>query len=92
MALLIKTDDSVTTIEPENKKYFVLEELQSLVGGFIEVVYLADNSPMIINEEGKLLDLPHNPKATVLLKEAGGIPGDWIAGDAVVIQKPEEFR
>lgn len=37
-----------------------LEGLQAAVGGYIEVVPLADNAAMIVNEEGKLLNLRHN--------------------------------
>ena len=37
-----------------------LESFQSLVGGYIETVYLTNHLIMIVNEEGKLLDLPNN--------------------------------
>ena len=37
-----------------------LEGLQAAVGGYIEVVPLAKNAAMIVNEEGKLLNLRHN--------------------------------
>lgn len=37
-----------------------LEGLQAAVGGYIEVVPLADNAVMLVNEEGKLLNLRLN--------------------------------
>ena len=37
-----------------------LEGLQAAVGGYIEVVPLADNAAMIVNEEGKLLNMRRN--------------------------------
>ena len=60
MATLIKTDGTVTTVEPRNGKSFCLEELQHAVGGYIEAVYLPDGKVMIVNEEGKLDGLPQN--------------------------------
>lgn len=43
-------------IEIEN----TLERLQELVGGHIESVWFAKNVWMLVNEEGKLRDLPFN--------------------------------
>lgn len=37
-----------------------LEGLQALVGGYIEAVTLASDLAVICNEEGRLMDLPHN--------------------------------
>lgn len=37
-----------------------LEQMQNLVGGFIEVVGVAQDILMIVNEEGKLKNLPDN--------------------------------
>lgn len=38
-----------------------LEACQELVGGYIEVVHIAENVICIVNEEGLILDLPENP-------------------------------
>lgn len=51
--------------EPGKKIRFVwisgsLENLQKTVGGYIEVVWLASDLILIVNEEGKLLGLPDN--------------------------------
>lgn len=37
-----------------------LENLQRTVGGYIETVTLATDCVLIVNEEGRLLDLPYN--------------------------------
>lgn len=37
-----------------------LEALQGIVGGYIEAVWLSDNSVIVCNEEGKLQRLPVN--------------------------------
>lgn len=49
---IIKTDGSKHVIAPKNGKKFELEELQELVGGYIQVIRLnnKDNQCMIVNE------------------------------------------
>lgn len=37
-----------------------LDNLQRTVGGYIETVTLATDCVLIVNEEGRLLGLPHN--------------------------------
>lgn len=37
-----------------------LENLQTYVGGYIEMIRIASDAVCIVNEEGKLLDLPFN--------------------------------
>lgn len=43
-----------------------LHALQRLVGGYIEVCPLAEDMAMIVNEEGKLMNLPKNFKLPIL--------------------------
>ena len=59
----------VLVIEPKKIPYVkeinnTLEELQSIVGGYIEPIYQEmtanDNVMLIANEEGRLLNLPFN--------------------------------
>ena len=50
------TDDSFHEIIIDNK----LEKLQELVGGYIETVTMTMDSCIIVNEEGRILGLPHN--------------------------------
>lgn len=51
-----KPHEKLREIEVANE----LEALQELVGGYIETVQIATNLAMIVNEEGKLMNLPDN--------------------------------
>ena len=50
------TDTGFREIVVPNK----LETLQELVGGYIETVTMTMDSCLIVNEEGRILGLPHN--------------------------------
>ena len=86
MAQFIKSNGAEVELVPENGKQFTLKELQDLVDGFIEIVPAKDGRLIIINEEGKLRDLPMNQKASLLYKHAGS---DVIVGDVLVCDKSE---
>lgn len=60
-----------------------LEELQAKVDGHIEVIVLTERWRLIINEEGKLRELPKNQKATRLF-QSFCYTNDFVAGNAVV--------
>jgi hypothetical protein len=81
-AMLYHVDGRVEEVTPRNGKAFTLEELQQFVGGSIEHVDCPNRKHMFINEEGKLLGLDINWKAT----EVSGIAryGDVIVGPAIV--------
>jgi hypothetical protein len=68
---------------PANGKYFTLEELQKIVGGNIEIVSLNDGNFMVLNEEGKLKNLPLNRKASDLFNTGGRLWYDPIVGDVL---------
>lgn len=80
--ILLKADGSQFTITPQKGNQFTLKEIQTYVGGFVELVYL-QNGIMIINEEGKLLGLPRNQKATELANFHPDYD-DYIVGDVVI--------
>lgn len=86
MATLIKTNGEEVEVTPKNKKHFSLEELQSFVGGYIELTETTDGRRMVVNEEGKLSGLPFNAKATQLFV---GRNYDSIVGDALVCANKE---
>ncbi len=65
MAKLYKTDGTIEEVKPKNKKWS-LEELQAQVDGYIEMVPLTKGTRMIVNEEGRLRNLPYNDRATRL--------------------------
>jgi hypothetical protein len=75
----------ITNPAPANGTDFQLRELQTMVGGFVEVLPLNDGRLMILNEDGKSLRLPINARATMLAAiELSGL--DSISGNVVVIQ------
>lgn len=83
-ACVIKTDGSVTEIKPRNGTDFTLEEMQEVVGGYIEVVRSMEmDRIMVVNEEGKLKKLPFNPKATAFYPALS----DIIVGDVLVCKR-----
>ena len=87
MATIIKTDGYVINIEPKDGKEFSLEEMQTIVSGYIEIVDLPDGNYMVVNEDGKLKGLAINHVATQIYTNA--LPGvyDVIVGDVLVCNK-----
>ena len=80
----ITTEGVLEDSFPQNGENYGLHELQSIVGGYIEIVYLSDTMIMVINEEGKFTCEP-NPAATMLARLCRSIPpNDYIAGDVLV--------
>ena len=57
MRVIIKHPGRQATVEDIDN---TLEALQSIVGGYIQVISVATNCVMICNEEGRLLGLPRN--------------------------------
>lgn len=80
----ITAKGSIEEISPGDGKAFQLEEVQKLVEGYIELVYLNEKQIMIVNEEGKF-DKEYNNIATAIadLHRAIG-SGDYICGDVVM--------
>jgi len=68
MAIWYKaTGEVVHGVQPANVTDFQLQELRGFVGGTIEIVRAkAPGMILVINDEGKLLGLPRNEKATRL--------------------------
>lgn len=71
MAVLLKSDGS-KEVDVQIK---TLHQMQELVGGYIEIVYLKDKA-LVVNEEGLLKNLPINIQATDIAKQI-------IVGDAI---------
>ena len=85
MAKWIKANGTVETVQPQNDKYFELEELKKYVNGYIQVVPLPnDLKYMVCNEEGKLLGLQENSQATDILYFQNGVM-DVVVGDVLII-------
>ena len=70
-----------------------LKSAQEFVGGMVEGITFPNGDYLIINEEGKLVQLPLNPEATTLWratftkdKYAFGYD-DFVVGPAILIKK-----
>ena len=72
-----------TVMRPEGAEW-TLEELQSIVGGYIEVIRLPDERILIVNEEGRLRNLPPNPAASAAAGRL--IVGVAIVADSMVLR------
>jgi hypothetical protein len=59
-----------------------LDDLQQVVGGYIELVYLPDSKIMVVDEEGLLKWLPINREASLLAQRP-------IVGDVVIANQDE---
>ena len=90
-AKIIKTDGTSVEVQPANGRHFTLEEMQVIVGGNIELVYLNDTEIMVVNEEGKIDDLDYNCAATLVFKENYPDTDDYIVGDVLVCNN-EQIR
>ena len=70
-----------------------LESAQAFVGGYVEGIPFPNGDYLIVNEEGKLMGLEVNEKATKLWRDTfdndNYITGrkDWVAGPAILIKK-----
>lgn len=87
MATLIRAAGGVEEVTPAGK-VFTLEELQALVGGYIEAVATPEGRLMYVNEDGKHLQLPVNKEATARVRH-WLTPGDVIVGDVVLCSLQE---
>ena len=87
MAKWIKADGNVVDVSPKNAgKCFTLEELKSFVGGWIECIHVSLKQVMVINEEGKLMNLPYNAVAAEAFRMAFQPTDDFIVGDALLCE------
>lgn len=98
MAILIKTDNTIQEVKPKNGKSFSLKELQSFVGGLVEMVSMPSGKEIIVNEEGKVIGLSDNKIATLIWKKEFPIKeypennDEWIAGNALIVENLKEIE
>lgn len=90
MALLIRTDNTVDVVKPENGKDFKAVELYRLIEcDTFEVVYPqganSEGLIMVIDEEGKLVGKRLNLMATAIF----GVGYDVIVGNALLCNDGE---
>ena len=60
------TEVSEFKIIDDEKNTPTLKEAQDFVGGMVECITWPNGDLLIVNEEGKLMQLPLNPEATML--------------------------
>lgn len=70
-AKIIYPNNTFVETNPKNSKFFTLEELQKIVGGYIEIIRppSKNGAILVINEEGKLNNLPVNKLASEMWQE-----------------------
>ena len=82
----------ILVVEPMKEPYEkeiqgTLEEMQAIVGGYIQAVYpFEDPVAVVCNDEGKLMGLPYNR----LLRDDSGKPYDVLCGTFFVAGLGEE--
>jgi hypothetical protein len=82
MATLYRTDGTTEVLQPLNGVHWSLEELQTLVGGYIELGRTVDGRFMVLDEEGKLKHKALNIAATRLYKYGRHDP---VVGEVLVV-------
>lgn len=89
MAKIIKTTGEVIEVAPKNGTDFSLEELQTIVGGWIEIVNLRDGRLLCLYEEGKLKGKERNHVATDIYRQAFPQCKDFIVGDVLICNEDQ---
>ena len=99
MAILYKTDSTIENVYPREGKIFSYEELQDFVregsDDMIEIVPMPSGRYIVVNEEGKLIGLKTNLRATDVWKAEYPIykyphnNDELIVGNALVCEASE---
>ena len=69
-----------------------LKQAQEFVGGMVQGIEFPNGDYMLMNEEGKLMQLPLNPEATTLWRSTFTKDkylfgyDDWVSGPAILIK------
>ena len=89
----INTEASAFKIINDVKDEPDLKSAQDFVGGMVEGISFPNGDYLIVNEEGKLMQLPLNPEATALWRitftKDKYVTGhdDFVVGPAILIKK-----
>ncbi len=94
-AKIIRANGQVLGVKPANGRSFSLDEMQTIVGGYVEVIYPESRTGaiMVVNEEGKLIGLPRNLMATRIWQDQAD-PGsqrmaDHVCGDVLLCHRTQ---
>ena len=91
--LKVNTDANEFKIVSDVKDEPQYKEVSKFVGGMVECITFPNGDLLLLNEEGKLMQLPLNPEATALWRSTftkeTHINGydDWVSGPAILIKK-----
>lgn len=88
-AYIVHDNGRMEKVEPRNKNDFQADELNDIVGGHFEIVPIYIENVrhwMVLNEEGKIHELPINKVATKLFVLATG-RYDSIHGDVLICKE-----
>lgn len=92
MAEIIKTDGTRHPVQPANGTDFKLEEMQAIVGGDIELVFLNDTEIMVVNDGRKgAWCLNTTQRLHAFSKRIIRAWSDYIVGD-VLVCKEEQIK
>ncbi len=84
MATIYFTNGTSRFVKPKNGADFQLDELQDIVGGYIEIINLRNGKILVVNEEGKCDKLELNLTATMIAHNEGRIAeSDCIVGNVL---------
>ena len=89
----IKLNESKFKIIKDQKDEPDLKAAQKFVGGMVQGIEFPNGDYMIMNEEGKLMQLPLNPEATALWRATFTKDkylfgyDDFVVGPAILIKK-----
>ena len=84
-AIFVNTDKESEIINPKNNKDFKYKELTDLIKGNLEIVNLTGiGKILILDEEGKIKNLPINEVATTLYKTNYLNTEDIIVGNVII--------
>lgn len=82
----INADGHMKMVSPNNGRKFTLQECREAVNGVIDIIKLESLGVyLVINDEGLLLDLPVNKRATLFYQQEFNSP-DQIHGDVLIAQ------
>ena len=88
----LNTKESEFKIIADKKDEPKYEEVSKFVGGMVECITFPNGDLLLINEEGKLINLPLNPEATALWRatftkeEYSFGYDDFVVGPAILIK------
>ena len=91
--LKVNTEVSEFKIIENKKDEPQYKEVSKFVGGMVECIQFPNGDLLLVNEEGKLMQLPLNPEATALWRATfdndNYITGrkDFVVGPAILIKK-----